>query len=81
MTIYVTAFKADDLDNPEKSIDSGFTSLMSVMKSIGYPDFRPAPNVLIYGKGNDRVVFSQVAFNIDQSDIKEYYTKKRGAYL
>lgn len=78
--IYVTAYRADDLDHPDKSLDSGFTSIMQVINAMGPPNSRPAPSVLVYGVGNDRVLFSRAPFNIDASDVKAYHTKRRGTF-
>jgi len=63
MTVYATQFNVKDLKNPYISVDSGFTSLLQVVKTMGKPD-QPvqSPGILIYGNSDDRVMFSNVKF-------------------
>lgn len=58
--IYVTPFT----DEPRECTESGFQSLAEVSDAMGEPAIR-YPAMLIYGNGNDRVVFSRVVFFID----------------
>ena len=67
MTIYATPYKAADPDHPGTSVDSGFTSLRQVIKTLGPPPYSArSKGLLIYGDIVDRVLFSRVAFHIDE---------------
>lgn len=64
MTIYVTPFTDQPRGCTGASTDSGFPSLDAVAEAMGEP-FRRYPSMLIYGEGNDRVVFTRFIFCID----------------
>lgn len=65
MTIYVTPFKASTKETTGPSTDSGFDSLEDVVAVMGEPDVSRGRNMLIYGPGEERVVFSKIIFRID----------------
>lgn len=62
MTIYVTPFTDEPRGCTGPSTDSGFESLDAVAEAMGEPFIRRRA-MLIYGEGNDRVIFSKVKFN------------------
>lgn len=62
--IYATPFTVEPRECTGPSTDSGFESLEAVADAMGEPSARYAA-MLIYGDGNDRVVFSRVIFRID----------------
>lgn len=62
--IYATPFTDETRECTGPSTDSGFESLEAVAEAMGEPSARYAA-MLIYGEGNDRVVFSRVVFRID----------------
>ena len=64
MTIYATPFKHTARECSGPSTDSGFDSLDTVELIAGEPEHRFA-GMLIYGDGEDRVVFSKIIFRID----------------
>lgn len=70
MTIYVTPFTDEPRECTGPSTDSGFQSLDDVAVAMGAPDIR-YDAMLIYGGGNDRVVFSRFAFRIDDDGNKD----------
>ena len=63
--IYVTPFKNSTKQCSGPSTDSGFDSLDSVAGAMGAPDVPASKRMLIYGAGEDRVVFSNFIFSID----------------
>lgn len=65
MTIYATPFKASTKETTGPSTDSGFQSLDDVVTAMGEPEHRYKAMV-IYGPGEDRVVFSDFIFRIDE---------------
>lgn len=65
MTIYVTPFKNSTKRCSGPSTDSGFASLDDVVTAMGEPDVKRSKKMLIYGPGEDRVVFSGFIFCID----------------
>lgn len=62
--IYVTPFTDEPRECTGPSTESGFQSLAEVSDAMGEP-LKRYPAMLIYGDGNDRVVFSRVVFRID----------------
>lgn len=73
MIIYATSFNINDLENPGVSMDSGFTSIEQVLEVMGNPDQpRLASQLLVYGKHDDRVIFSRVPFRIDDNANSAY---------
>lgn len=64
--IYVTPFRASDLQATGSSTDSGFESLEAVLAAMG-PEHQPrnSTRTVIYGDGEDRVIFSNFIFCID----------------
>lgn len=64
MTIYATPFTDEPRECTGPSTDSGFQSLDEVVEAMGEPAKRYRA-MLIYGEGNDRVVFSRIIFRID----------------
>lgn len=65
-TIYATPFKASTKETTGPSTDSGFASLDDVVTAMGGPLFQ-YKRMVIYGPGEDRVVFSDFIFCIDES--------------
>ena len=63
--IYVTPFKKSTKRCSGPSADSGFASLDDVVTAMGEPDVKRSRLTLIYGSGEDRVVFSSIIFCID----------------
>ena len=63
--IYVTPFKNSTKQCSGPSTDSGFDSLDTVAATMGAPDVPASKRMLIYGAGEDRVVFSNFIFSID----------------
>lgn len=66
MTIYVTPFRNSDKQTTGPSTDAGFASLDDVVTAMGEPLFQ-SKRMVIYGPGEDRVVFSDFIFCIDES--------------
>lgn len=67
MTIYATPFKASNKETTGPSTDSGFQSLDDVVAAMG-PDYVARYKAMvIYGPGEDRVVFSKIIFCIDDT--------------
>lgn len=67
MTIFATPFTDDNKTCTGKSSDSGFASLDEVVACMG-PDYVSwSYKYLIYGEGNDRVIFSPIPFCIDDA--------------
>lgn len=65
MTIYATPFTDEPRECTGPSTDSGFQSLDEVVEVMG-PDYVTRSRAMvIYGPGNDRVVFSRIIFRID----------------
>ncbi len=64
MTIFVTNFDPNDLDNPGPSTDSGFQSLEQVIELVG-SDYRTKSERTVVYEG---VVFSDFVFSIDGRD-------------
>lgn len=65
MTIYITSYDVNDLENPGISTDSDFKSLRDVIKQLGTPNYSSRnKGILVYGKGNDRVMFTNTPFNL-----------------
>lgn len=67
MTIYVTPFTDEPRECTGPSTDSGFESLDAVVAAMGENYVSRSPAMVIYGDGNDRVVFSRVIFRIDDN--------------
>lgn len=65
MTIYATPFKASTKETTGPSTDSGFQSLDDVVTAMGEP-LKRYKRMAIYGPGEDRVVFSDFIFRIDE---------------
>ena len=61
--IYATPFKASTKETTGPSTDSGFESLDAVVKSMGSEYVSRGKRMVIYGPGEDRVVFSDFKFN------------------
>lgn len=66
MIIYVTPFNTGNLLEPGASTDSGFGSMSDVVAAMGEP-VRKAAHMLIYGDGDDKVIFSKCILRIDES--------------
>lgn len=69
MTIYATPFKNSTKQCSGPSTDAGFESLDDVVAAMGEPDVKRSKRMAIYGPGEDRVVFSDFIFCIDDSGI------------
>lgn len=66
--IYVTPFKNSTKQCSGPSTDSGFESLEPVVAAMGPPDIETEGKTLIYGVGEERVIFSYFIFCIDVMD-------------
>jgi hypothetical protein len=64
-TIYATPFKASNKETTGPSTDSGSQSLDDVVAAMGEP-LKRYKRMVIYGPGEDRVVFSDFIFRIDE---------------
>jgi len=72
MTIYATSFKHSTLECTGHSTDSGFESLDQVVELMGPEYLTRTPRLVVYGPGEDRVVYSKnLTFSIDGQDNKE----------
>jgi len=69
MTIYVTPFNGTTKETTGPSTDSGFETLEAVVEAMGPPAVTYKAMV-IYGEGEDRVVFSKIIFRIDEPGTK-----------
>ena len=69
MTIYATPFKNSTKQCSGPSTDAGFASLDDVVTAMGAPDVPRSKRMVIYGPGEDRVVFSDFIFCIDGDGI------------
>ena len=65
MTIYATPFRASDKQTTGPSVDSGFESINQVVETMGSDFIKRFPSLVIYGPGEDRIVFSYLIFRID----------------
>lgn len=65
--IYATPFRASDKQTTGPSTDSGFESLDDVVTAMGEDYIKRGKRMVIYGPGEDRVVFSDFIFRIDDS--------------
>lgn len=66
MTIYVTPFNGTTKETTGPSTDSGFESIDAVVEVMGDNFVHRGPAMVIYGEGEDRVVFSKFIFCIDE---------------
>lgn len=66
MTIYATPFRQSDLQTTAPSEPSGFESLEQVVQCLGdtYRVRRPA--LVIYGSGDQSILYSRAPFRIDR---------------
>lgn len=67
--IYAQPFKNSTKKCTGPATDSGFASLDDVAALMGEPDIR-YKNMLIYGAGEDRIVYSKIIFDVDDPGIK-----------
>lgn len=65
MTIYATPFKASTKETTGPSTDSGFQSFDDVVTAVGEP-LKRYKAMVIYGPGEDRVVFSKIILCVDE---------------
>ena len=63
--IYATPFRESDKETTGPSAPSGFESLGQVVQMLGQADCIQRPSMVIYGAGDDRIVYSRVVFRID----------------
>ena len=63
--IYATAYKMSDIRHPGQSVDSGFTCLSDVVDMLGTDYIRQTPRYIIYGDGENRVVYSDFPFRLE----------------
>jgi hypothetical protein len=61
--IYVTPYRADDKTITGPSVDSGFKTMTDVVELMGEPLVKQK-SILIYGPGNNRVLFSKLRFQL-----------------
>lgn len=66
MTIYATPFRNSDKQTTGPSTDAGFAHGRDHIVETGEPEHR-YKRMVIYGPGEDRVVFSDFIFCIDES--------------
>lgn len=66
MTIYVTPFKNSTKQCSGPSTDSGFDSIDAVVEALGDNFVYRGKAQVIYGDGEDRVIFSKIIFRIDE---------------
>lgn len=71
MTVYATPFNNSTKLCTEGSKDSGFASLDEVYAFLGEPSVPRSKSMLIYGPEEDRVVFSNFVFCVDEKGIKD----------
>jgi len=69
MTIYATPFKHSDKQTTGPSTDSQFPTLAAVVDAMGPGHSCRTPRMVIYGGAEDKVVFSNFAFCIDDPAI------------
>lgn len=67
--IYATPFNYSTKEPTAASEDSGFDSLDSVVAALGDGYIRRGERTVIYGQGDDCIIFSDYAFRIDDSVI------------
>lgn len=66
MTIFATPFKASNLECTGHSVDSGFESIDQVVELMGSEHVTRTPRLVVYGAGEDRVVYSKdLTFSVD----------------
>ena len=66
MTIYATPFTASNLQCTGHSTDSGFESIDQVVELLGPDYITRTPRLVVYGPGDDRIVYSKdLTFSID----------------
>lgn len=65
MIIYATPFKQSTLECSGPSVDTGFKSLNDVAFIMPGEIVKVYPALIICGHGDDKVLFSRVAFHID----------------
>jgi len=63
--IYATPFTNANKQSTGVSTDSGFKTLDDVVAIMGPPDLPRTKKTLIYGQGDDRVIFSDFTLCID----------------
>jgi len=63
--IYVTPFNNVNKQSTGASNDSGFATLDDVVAVMGLPDLKRTKKTLVYGLGNDRVIFSDFLLCVD----------------
>lgn len=68
MTIYATPFLASTKETTGPSMDSGFESLDQVVEIMGDEYVRRSKRMVIYGPDEDRIVYSDFIFRIDEPD-------------
>jgi len=70
--IYVTSFKNSNKQCTGTSTDSGFSTLDDVVSAIGPPEVPRSKKTLIYGQGEDRVIFSCFTWHVDATVSNGY---------
>ena len=60
--IYATPLKASTKETTGPSTDSGFETIDQVVGVMGQDHVSKTPRMVIYGPGEDRVVFSNFRF-------------------
>ena len=66
MTIYSTPFTNSNKQTTGPSTPQPFPDLAAVISAMGLPTHRTA-RTLVYGLGENRVVFSDFVFHVDAS--------------
>jgi hypothetical protein len=61
MTVYITPFLADTLECTAPSEPAGFDTLDDVRELMGPPN-NQHDALLVYGEGNDRILFSRLVW-------------------
>jgi hypothetical protein len=68
MTIYATPFRTIDRQLTGLSTDSGFDKLDTVVATMGEP-LAKSERTAVYGDDENRVIFSDYPFCIDEENI------------
>lgn len=65
-TIYATPFRQSDRECTAPSAPSGFESIDQVVQCLGDSHRVRRPALVIYGEGDNSIIYSQAPFRIDR---------------
>ena len=71
-TIYATPYNESTGEQTGESTDSGFTSINQVIETMGDEYERGNNHVVVYGRGEDQVIFSDFSFYAKHFDFISY---------